>query len=77
VALGAPEVEDAASGRAGVVLGSSLNTTTLWVRPEIDVLPHLKVPEGGGFQASRLGRGRGGFLLLTTDFIVHFTGDPG
>jgi hypothetical protein len=34
VALGAPEVEDAASGRAGVVLGSSLKTTTPWVRPE-------------------------------------------
>src|ERR1700721_1863013 len=40
----------------------------------IDVHPHLK---GGGFQAWRLGRDRGGFLLLTTDCIVHFTGDPG
>jgi hypothetical protein len=39
-----------------------------------DIHPHLKE---GDFQASRLGRDRGGFLLLTTDSIVHFTGDPG
>jgi hypothetical protein len=34
MALGAPEVEDAAAGGEGVVLGSLLNTTTLWVRLE-------------------------------------------